>query len=154
MRVEYLNGVETLQELKQLYRKLVKEHHPDIGGDTAVMTQINLEFEYLYESMPKTKQEQASGESAEDYMGVVNKVSGLPDIKIELCGTWLWVTGSTYQAKDQLKAAGFRFSPKKQAWYWYYGKYRKTGRRQLSLDEIRRLYGTKELETKERVAIT
>ena len=36
-----------LEEIKKAYRKLVKIHHPDKGGDSAVMLQINSAWEIL-----------------------------------------------------------------------------------------------------------
>ena len=36
-----------LEEIKKAYRKLVKTHHPDKGGDAAVMLEINSAWEIL-----------------------------------------------------------------------------------------------------------
>ena len=36
-----------LEEIKKAYRKLVKIHHPDKGGDSAVMLEINSAWEIL-----------------------------------------------------------------------------------------------------------
>lgn len=38
----------TLDELKREYKRLAKLHHPDVGGDTATMQQINAEFDRLF----------------------------------------------------------------------------------------------------------
>jgi len=157
MEIKYLEGVKNLQELKNLYRELAKKHHPDHGGDTKTMQKINAEFEYLFNRLPKTKQEEAAekaGETAADYMQVVENIIFIPGIKIELCGTWLWVTGDTRPVKEQLKTAGFKFAPKKIAWYWHGGKYRKRSKRKLSMKEIRDLYGSEELEKRERQKVT
>ena len=32
-------------EIKNEYRRLAKLHHPDLGGDTATMQEINLQYE-------------------------------------------------------------------------------------------------------------
>lgn len=42
----------------------------------------------------------------------------LKNVKFETIGTWVWATGETREAKDELKRAGFHFSAKKEAWYW------------------------------------
>lgn len=47
----------------------------------------------------------------------VMAVIHLPGLVVELCGSWLWVRGETYQHRDALKSAGFRWSRDKQAWY-------------------------------------
>ena len=39
-------------------------------------------------------------------------------IHIEICGTWIWVSGDTYPARDALKALGFHWAHKKQMWHW------------------------------------
>ncbi|MBN1548270.1 MAG: hypothetical protein JW902_16590, partial [Syntrophaceae bacterium] len=66
------------------------------------------------------------------------------ELHVELCGVWLWITGNTYLAKDELKAFGCRFSGPKKAWYW---RREKDGqdrwhKRAISLQEIRAKYGS------------
>ncbi len=150
MTITYLKEAKTLTELKELYRSLAKIHHPDFGGSHAAMVKLNNEFEYLYDRLPKTKGEEASPETAADYIEVVKNLIAIPGITIELCGTWLWVTGETKPVKELLKVAGFKFAGKKAAWYWHSGKYRKRSKRKLSLEEIRDLYGSREIEKEER----
>ena len=36
-----------LEEIKKAYRKLVKIHHPDKGGDSAIMLEVNSAWEIL-----------------------------------------------------------------------------------------------------------
>ena len=40
------NGVPTKQ-VKQAYRRLAKQHHPDVGGDPEKMKMINEAYEFL-----------------------------------------------------------------------------------------------------------
>lgn len=42
--MKYFEGVWTEDELKSVYRKLVKKHHPDRGGNTEIMKMINYEY--------------------------------------------------------------------------------------------------------------
>lgn len=42
--MKYFEGVLTEEELKSTYRKLVKTHHPDRGGNTEIMKMINYEY--------------------------------------------------------------------------------------------------------------
>ncbi len=153
MTFTYLGNVKTRFELKELYRKLARELHPDFGGSTEEMIQLNNEFDYLFGRVETTKQEKASTETADDYMEVIKHLIHIPEINIELCGTWLWITGNTKPVKELLKEAGFKFAGKKKAWYWHAGEYRKRSKRKLSLDEIRLLYGTNEIEKEEREKI-
>ena len=45
----YFQNIHSLADLKKEYRRLALQHHPDKGGDTAVMQQVNVEFEKLYD---------------------------------------------------------------------------------------------------------
>lgn len=44
----YFQNIHSLAEMKKQYRTLAITNHPDKGGDTEVMQQINAEFERLY----------------------------------------------------------------------------------------------------------
>ena len=45
--MKFFTGVLTEEELKNTYRKLVKQHHPDKGGSTELMKMINYEYARL-----------------------------------------------------------------------------------------------------------
>jgi len=45
----YFQNIQSLADLKKEYRRLALQHHPDKGGDTAAMQQVNIEFEKLFE---------------------------------------------------------------------------------------------------------
>lgn len=42
--MKYFEGVWNEAELKSVYRKLVKAHHPDRGGSNEIMKMINYEY--------------------------------------------------------------------------------------------------------------
>src|SRR5438045_529816 len=45
--MHYFTDVTTADEAKERYRTLVKQHHPDAGGDTTTMQAINAEWESI-----------------------------------------------------------------------------------------------------------
>lgn len=45
----YFQDIRSLADLKKEYRRLAMLHHPDKGGDIAVMQQVNIEFEKLFD---------------------------------------------------------------------------------------------------------
>jgi hypothetical protein len=45
--MSYFANVTTLADAKERYRTLAKQHHPDAGGNTAVMQEINAEWETI-----------------------------------------------------------------------------------------------------------
>lgn len=57
-------------------------------------------------------------EFGEGLVTVREWAESLAGVHVDTVGSWLWVTGDTRAHKDELKAAGFRFSAKKEAWYW------------------------------------
>lgn len=46
--MSWLSKAKNLDELKKLYHELAMRHHPDRGGDTEVMKEINGEYDRLY----------------------------------------------------------------------------------------------------------
>lgn len=46
--MKYFSGVNSLEALKAAYKRLALENHPDRGGDTAVMQEINAEYDAAF----------------------------------------------------------------------------------------------------------
>lgn len=142
---------ETLEDLKTMYKKLAISNHPDHGGTTEAMQQINTEYSELFESLKNVHRSadgetytarQDNDETAAEFIEIIAKLVRLPGIIIELCGSWLWITGETRAVKDELKEIGFRWSKAKTAWYYHHGEYRKGSGKDMSLDDIRNKYGS------------
>ena len=45
-------------------------------------------------------------------------------------------------AGEIFKAAGYRWSQNKAAWYWHEGEYRRSGKKKYSMNDIRMRYGS------------
>lgn len=45
---KYFKSVTSYQDLKDQYRKLLKENHPDNGGDLEKMQEINVEYDAMF----------------------------------------------------------------------------------------------------------
>jgi len=158
MKIQYFTKCENLQELKQLYYKLALKHHPDRdGGSVEVMQIINNEYEYLSKNLifdnvefsdnRKTYETQA----ATDILEKINLIVNIAGLNIEIIGSWLWITGNTYANRDYLKENGFIFSRPKSAWYFHSGNFRKTSKKNFSIDDLRYTFGSEKVE-KERTS--
>jgi len=148
--MKWFKECETLEEVKALYKKLAKQYHPDLGGDTASMQEINKEYAFATAKAIKganLSDEEAENEilSSEAYRKAIEQIIHLDGITIELVGYWLWVTGNTYPVRAALKTAGFLFAPKKVAWYFRTAEYKVSQSSGKSLDEIRNKYGSEVL---------
>ncbi|MCD8015912.1 MAG: molecular chaperone DnaJ [Lachnospiraceae bacterium] len=154
--MKWFIGVKTIEQLKKEYKRLALKWHPDISGSDKEMKEINSEYDRLFE-MLKDVHESADGntytskeatkESASEYRDIINALIHLEGIAIEIIGSWVWVTGNTYQYKDDLKQLRFRFSKSKRAWYYHSADYRKTSKKTFTLNEIRDLYGSETIQT-------
>jgi hypothetical protein len=153
----YFQNCQTIEQIKKQYRILAQTYHPDHGGDEQIMKEINLQYE-AFCNKKFTGVNHETGETYEQnfdpfdgYREIIDRLINLTGIQIELCGTWLWVTGETKQHKDTLKELNLKFSGKKCAWYWKPGKaYRKKSKRELTIEEIRNLYGSEMVNRDER----
>lgn len=153
MTIKYFAHCKTLDQLKQEYKRLAKIHHPDCGGDDATMAAINAEFDRLCKILPK---ETANGETyqpkdeereaPEKFREAVAATLNMDGVNVELCGSWLWVTGNTYPNRDRLKEAGYRFSKNKVAWYWHDENSVSHSKKRYSLDEIRLMHGSETIK--------
>ena len=111
--MKYFVNVTTLEELKKQYRRLAMIHHPDCGGSTEAMQEVNDEHDRLFEILKKQHNERAAAdttgktrattETPEEFRRIVDLLLHLDGLDIELCGSWLWIGGNTKQHKEELK---------------------------------------------------
>lgn len=159
--MKYFAACTTLEALKHEYRRLCMIHHPDRGGDTATMAAINDEYDEAFRRIQsdhtttqQTTESHEAEEAPEAFRAVISRLVILAGINIEICGSWVWVTGNTYPNREALKAAGLRYSKEKAAWYWKPEGSRSKARRQYSLDEIRELHGSERIRTHAAATLT
>ena len=68
--MKYFTNIKSFSDLKKQFRALVIANHPDKGGSTEVMQEINKEFEQLYNIWKDRKDmEQDTTGYANDYEG-------------------------------------------------------------------------------------
>lgn len=149
----YFDGCKTLDQLKALYKKLAIKHHPDLGGNTRVMQDINEEYQKTFEVLKRQhnvrQPNRKTTETPEQFRTVVEKLIKIKGIEIEVCGSWIWVSGETFLHKDELKAAGLLWSKPKKKWYWRPsdGKKRVHYRGNQPMSQIRKKYGSQVIKS-------
>ena len=146
---KYFVNCKTLDELKKQYRRLAMKYHPDMGGSTEIMQQINAEHDTLFEMLKKQHNASAdeyhqTTETAAEFRDIIDFLMTLDGVVAELCGRWLWIGGNTREHKEALKAAGCHWCQNKGLWSWHYAEdgcgYHKGRKR--SMAEIRAKYGS------------
>ncbi len=144
----YLDNAKTIEELKRLYRSWTKKLHPDCGGTDAEMKALNLEYERFFEILKNKHNATAdeahqTTETAAEFIEILEALRNCHGLIIELCGSWLWISGNTFENRDTLKAASCRWSKGKAKWYWRHEEDR-TGRKHksMTMDWIRTRYGS------------
>jgi hypothetical protein len=154
--LNYFSDCTTIEQIKKRYRELAQKFHPDHGGTNEQMTIINLQYEqqkgrkFTATNHETGKTYEQTFDPFDGYREIIDRLINLQGITIELCGTWLWITGETKQHKDILKELNLKFSGKKCAWYWKPGKaYRKKSKKELTIEEIRNLYGSEKVNRTE-----
>lgn len=145
---KYFQNITTLDELKKAYRRLAMKHHPDKGGDTATMQEINAEHDKLFEVLKSQHNAAAdehhqTTETAAEFRDIIEALLKLDGLEVELCGHWLWIGGNTKAHKDELKRIGCRWSSNKKLWYWHHAE---DGHRwhkgKATMTDIRTKYGS------------
>ena len=143
MKTNYFSNCKSLEEVKKHYKNLAFIHHPDRGGETERMQQINAEYESIMKNPSFAFSNQSEEEQAEfiKYPEIINQIIGLNGIVIELIGNWIWLSGNTYPHREQLKKIGFYFASKKVMWYYRPEDYKSSNTKPKSIEEIKLKYG-------------
>ena len=146
--MKYFNNCHDLDELKREYRKLAFQYHPDRGGDLETMKAINNAYEEAQKRLKEAHNAAAdeyhqTAETAAEFIEIIDRLIKLQGLTLELVGSWLWIGGNTRENKEELKAAGCRWSSSKKMWYWRHqedGAHWSRGKK--SMGEIRAKYGS------------
>jgi len=156
------NHCESPHAVKKLYRKLAFENHPDLGGDTRTMQDINEAYHDTLSLMSGQVHLGSDGKSHKytySYnveQAVMDKLATVlalnkPELRIRIIGTWLWVEG-TVKADQKLygkDGCGLCWHSKRLAWFFHSGKYKSHYNKQASLDDLAAAYGTSEHKSNE-----
>ncbi len=164
-RFKFFNNINSLEQLRKEYKRLLKLHHPDNGGTKEASQTINNEYEALFKIL-KDRHNSKEAADTSDYKSstydfeddkalreALQKIIHLQGIEIEICGSWIWVSGNTYQHKAEIKAAGYKWSKNKSMWYFHNGEYRRGSRKTYTMDDIRFKYGSTEVSGKPQAAL-
>ena len=132
-------------EIRAAYRAACSKYHPDRNpAGLEMMKLVNAAYEALenYDYLTAAKEaENVTTDLGDEMNAALNAVIGL-GLTIELCGSWIWVSGDTKPHKDVLKAAGYHWAPKKCMWHWRPADYKSFSRGKYTMDEIRAAHGS------------
>ena len=161
----YFKNCKTIEDVKRAYRDFAKKLHPDCGGDAEEFKKMSAEyqtafnrFKNIHEKHGNAKQQEThtkeTTETPEQYADIINAIIHLDGIKIEIIGSWVWVSGNTFVHKETLKAAGFIWSKTKKAWYNAGTKLSGKRRGRYSMNGLRARWGTQEVKTEDTAKLT
>ena len=152
MQVKWFRGVDhntPIDQIKNMYLALVKKHHPDCGGSTEDMAEINAEWDYLKTHHYNIHTSASGSVYTDEKQDVPDWATAhYPDIvvtllkmglDVEICGSWIWISGRTWEHVDELKQMGARYASRKKRWFIGEGK---RSRFHYSMNKIRDMYGT------------
>ncbi|MGL5290041.1 MAG: J domain-containing protein [Aeromonas sp.] len=146
-----LSGKVTEIELKKAFKKMALKFHPDrnpVGAE--MMKAVNCAYEFLKDNIERVEAhtEQPAdtasaynfGEKLEAVLMALMKMDG---VIFEVIGNWVWVSGATMPHKDQIKALGCKWAPKKKVWFYRPDEHKSSfNRTEHDIDTIRGMYGT------------
>lgn len=150
----YFRDCKCIEDVKEAFKRLAKELHPDNGGDAeafkVMMNDYTTAFN-LFKSVHRTETGETytkeTEETPEEFAEVIQSIIHLAGITIEIIGSWVWVTGNTYPYKDTLKDNHFFWSKTKKAWY-YTGAEEKSRRRgRYTMEQVRSRYGSQTVKS-------
>ena len=146
-----LSGTITPEQIKAAYKRAAAKFHPDRNPAGAeMMKAVNSAYDALKDLSDTISNDDDM--TAADYGDALNAalsaIIDLEGLNIEICGSWVWVTGNTKEHKAAIKAAGYKWSRPKTAWYFRPEKYKSSSRGKFSLDDIRTYHGSKQVKGK------
>lgn len=156
----------TIEEAKKQYKQLILKWHPDLATRNGISVEeatkatqtINAEWDYLkahnynihenddgdiYTDWNQTKADDVT----ERYADIIEQLIKMEGVTIEICGCFIWLGGNTFEHKAEIKTLAdygvkVGWANKKKMWFLAPPNWKKKGRKELSMDDIRNTYGS------------
>lgn len=160
--MSYFNNCTTIDQAKNLFKKLCFELHPDTSGynSQSEFVQMFKEFKSLenkFNTTADNKESNSEPFNAEQFYNIVKMFEGLESINISFVGSFIWLTditpGAMYSQRERIKTITIenyntaRWAGKKKSWYFSPADYVKKSRTNKGLEEIKSLFGSVEFKT-------
>lgn len=151
----YFTNCKTIDDAKNLFRKLCLTLHPDKGGNASEFIKMYNEFKAF---KPKETKE---GETfdAEKFYNLIQNFDNLDGLIINFVGSFIWIEGDTMKHKDALKSIrleGYKpifWAKVKKAWFYSPIDYKKKSGKVVTLESIKSKYGCKSFAAKQVVKL-
>jgi curved DNA-binding protein CbpA len=144
-----LSGQITPTDIKTAYRKAAAKYHPDHNpAGLEMMKLVNVAYETLkdFEGDAQQSTTRNYGEAINDALNAIINFG----LAIEICGAWVWLSGDTRTHREALKAAGFKWAPKKKQWYFRPEEYKSSNRTSWTMEKIREAYGSEKVTSSQK----
>lgn len=136
--------------VKQAYRKACSIYHPDRNPEgLEMMKAVNAAYDVLKDHTGCVENTQR-GNYAEELYAAIKLALSLSGVTVEICGSWVWLSGNTKEHKDALRESknvlpngnGFKWAPAKKMWYYRPDDWKSSARGGFEIDAIRAKYGS------------
>ena len=144
MNENYYVQCDDLNDVLHTFKKLAVKYGQNGGGNSAEFNKVFQDYFQILEKDPKYELLKLDANLREEHWHFPDLVAGvlLPELNIEFCGSWLWVSGDTYEHRELLKELGYRYSNNKKCWYWRPYSEASKATKPTSMDYIRETYGS------------
>lgn len=156
----------TIEDAKRQYKKLILKYHPDLAAKNGLTVEeatkacqtINAEWDYIkkhnynvhegddgdiFTDWNQTK----ADETTERYADIIEQLVKMEGVTIEICGSFIWLGGNTFEHKDEIKGLdtyGVKvgWASKKKMWFLAPPNWKKKSHKELTMSNIRNTYGS------------
>ena len=148
---KYFKGeYKTIQEVKQEYRKLAFQYHPDrLNGDVQIMQEVNNEYDVIIKEVAskQDKEVKINDTLENNFKSIIMELAKLPDdVTVAIVGWYVWIDGNTKPHKELLAKLGCHWSSNQKKWYYNGIKHKTRACSKKSWSEITTYFGYVEIE--------
>lgn len=156
----------TIEDAKRQYKKLILTYHPDLAAKNGLTVEeatkacqtINAEWDYIKKHNYNVHEgddgdiftdwnQTSADETTERYADIIEQLVKMEGVTIEICGSFIWLGGNTFEHKDEIKALAaygvkVGWANKKKMWFLAPSDWKKKSHKELTMGNIRNTYGS------------